>query len=398
MRTVRTLILLLLLAVFPAVASASGTLAVVAHQDDDLLFMNPDIAADVQAGKNVTVLYTTAGDVPFIAARQLGDQEYVSLRQNGVRAAYAKALNVPNLWDWTPISVEGREIPANTLHGTRLRLAFMGLHAAAWSDQFGGDRCGEIHRLLTVPGHVSRSMDGRPGYTLDALVGTLRGLIRQTDPDVIRSMDTLGYRQARTDHIDHTTTAIVTALADTVNGATLVKRVEYLGYATETKFENLTPAQRDLKAVEWNTYRPFDTMANPDPWQSLMARQHPADGQTYLPGAPWTASTDVACTNTPAPAAAPAPAPSVATPAPAAPAPAAPVTPVPASPAGAAPAGEQGAAASVPSVSRGRGVRPARVPARPAGKLRPNRPVTSPGRTPRVVVPGRPARRAARPA
>ena len=39
--------------------SASKTLNVVAHTDDDLLFINPDIQDDIDAGKCVQTLYIT---------------------------------------------------------------------------------------------------------------------------------------------------------------------------------------------------------------------------------------------------------------------------------------------------------------------------------------------------
>ncbi len=37
-------------------------MAVVAHQDDSLLFLSPDLLHDIQAGDCVTTVYVTAGD------------------------------------------------------------------------------------------------------------------------------------------------------------------------------------------------------------------------------------------------------------------------------------------------------------------------------------------------
>src|SRR3546814_4418800 len=57
-------------------------LAFVAHLDDDLLFMNPDIASNIEAGGCVQVVYLTASDA--------GEGEHYMLgRERGVRAAYA---------------------------------------------------------------------------------------------------------------------------------------------------------------------------------------------------------------------------------------------------------------------------------------------------------------------
>ena len=48
----------------PTLAQCNGIkdLAFVAHLDDDLLFMNPDIASNVEAGGCVRVIYLTASD------------------------------------------------------------------------------------------------------------------------------------------------------------------------------------------------------------------------------------------------------------------------------------------------------------------------------------------------
>lgn len=48
---------------------------IVAHEDDDLLFINPDLAAGVAAGNHVWTIYVTAGtrtDPPYMAARETG--------------------------------------------------------------------------------------------------------------------------------------------------------------------------------------------------------------------------------------------------------------------------------------------------------------------------------------
>ncbi|WP_041709460.1 PIG-L family deacetylase [Advenella kashmirensis] len=54
----------------------------VAHEDDDLLFMNPDIFDTIRAGGCIQVVYLTAGE----RGEGVG---YMSQRENGVRAAYA---------------------------------------------------------------------------------------------------------------------------------------------------------------------------------------------------------------------------------------------------------------------------------------------------------------------
>ena len=59
-----------------------STLDVVAHQDDDLLFLSPDLLHDVQDGRCVRTVFVTAGDAG-------GDQAYWTSRQSGSMSAYA---------------------------------------------------------------------------------------------------------------------------------------------------------------------------------------------------------------------------------------------------------------------------------------------------------------------
>src|SRR5450432_4141021 len=63
---------------------ASHDLVVVAHQDDDLLFMQPDVIEAVRSGNGVTIVYTTAGN---------GKKgvDAANIRYSGLRAAYGTA-------------------------------------------------------------------------------------------------------------------------------------------------------------------------------------------------------------------------------------------------------------------------------------------------------------------
>lgn len=89
----------------PSVESASGAttamdagrgravreLTVVAHEDDDLLFVNPDVLNAIRAGHEVRTIFLTAGN------SSEGDA-YWRAREDGVRAAYAAMAGVANAW------------------------------------------------------------------------------------------------------------------------------------------------------------------------------------------------------------------------------------------------------------------------------------------------------------
>src|ERR1700749_3509165 len=66
-----------------AAAAAGPTLNIVAHEDDDLLFLSPDLLHAIQGGGKVRTIFVTAGDAG-------SGTSYWTGRQNGMLAAYAQ--------------------------------------------------------------------------------------------------------------------------------------------------------------------------------------------------------------------------------------------------------------------------------------------------------------------
>src|SRR5947209_1280724 len=92
-----------------AAASTPGTiLNIVAHEDDDLLFLSPDLLHNVQSGGKVRTIYMTAGDAGAAASYWQG-------RENGSRAAYAQMSGVANSWTQTDAGIAGHPMPLFTL-------------------------------------------------------------------------------------------------------------------------------------------------------------------------------------------------------------------------------------------------------------------------------------------
>ncbi|SDX09070.1 GlcNAc-PI de-N-acetylase [Amycolatopsis xylanica] len=271
------------------------TLSFIAHQDDDLLFMNPDIASDIQAGSEVWVVYLTAGDVgPPDAAhpnRKVWGADYADLRIQGVRDAYARAAKVANSWEYAPIWVDGRQIATNTLNGVNLRLVFLYIHAAEGADK------GDLYRMLANPSFVANPIDGRPGYTKAQFQSMLHALIVRADPDFIRTQSTIGHRMRRpdntVDHIDHTAAAILTANACVdANNNTLVRRDEYHCYCIQDWEDNVWGYWRDEKTAIWSKYLPHDPELGPSSWFEVMGKQYRPTDRIFEPGTPWTPPPD----------------------------------------------------------------------------------------------------------
>ena len=106
-----------------ACSVASGkTLNIVAHEDDDLLFLSPDLLHAIQAGRSVRTVFLTAGDAG-------NDTAYWTGREAGMQAAYAQMCGVANTWTQTDAGIAGTSGSSFYPHGEFICL--LGLSAPA---------------------------------------------------------------------------------------------------------------------------------------------------------------------------------------------------------------------------------------------------------------------------
>lgn len=274
-------------------AQVTTTLTFSAHQDDDLLFMSPDVLSDVQAGYNVWVVYMTAGELPCGEGFPACGMDYADMRIQGERAAYARAARMPNNWIYEPYYFNGHELATNRLAGTNVHLVFTFIHAAAGSDQ-----CGDLARMVFSRNYVAQPIDGRPAYTGYSFVATLRAIIDWLRPDYIRTMSSLGHREPDPDNVDHVASAILAADADTISGnQTWIRRDEYQGYVIRQPSypENVFGYWRDEKTAAWDAYWPHDPNIAPGSWYNVMGKQYLPVGRIFWPGTPWVRPPDFHC-------------------------------------------------------------------------------------------------------
>jgi acetyl esterase/lipase len=103
-----------------------SSLSIVAHEDDDLLFQNPDIAEWIAAGLPHRTVFVIAGE--FDGLGSVSREEYAAQRQAGERAAYARMPGVSDDWDRFGVDVDGRRIEFATARCRgRGRTGFLGL-------------------------------------------------------------------------------------------------------------------------------------------------------------------------------------------------------------------------------------------------------------------------------
>ncbi|MGW4853278.1 PIG-L family deacetylase [Streptomyces sp. NPDC004288] len=260
-----------------------------AHPDDDLFFMNPDVVHTLTSGVPVVSVYITDGgsfgvnSSPELPAPPPDIPGYVSSRQQGLRQAYAEMLGAPlfSPWERTALPLPGgRQAELNRLEheGRHVDLVFLNLRMHA-KDR--GRPVNLTHlwdtagvTLHTQPG-IGSPVPERFSYTRAELVDTLVALLRRYRPTLVRTLDPdpdaqvhdrwhprgsdqVGY----SDHPDHTAAALFTwrALAAWADGATrgslvpVFQTETYRGYYNQRWPHNLPPETVALKTRYLNAY------------------------------------------------------------------------------------------------------------------------------------------------
>ncbi len=230
----------------------------VAHEDDDLLFMNPDIHDTIRAGGCIQVVYLTAGE------RGEG-VKYMSEREDGVRAAYALMAGVANVWDPAPLLINKVQIAQYSLaRNPRVSLVFMRLKDP-WLNKGWGDLT-PLSRLEIQPQQMAQALgEYFETYTRESMVRTLSGLILRFEPGKIRRMDDnvqipynkLCWRCIGHDHPDHIASARLVRDAMAVTSGNF-EAISYVDYPNQERPVTLTLKQLSEKSRIFNLYAQYD--------------------------------------------------------------------------------------------------------------------------------------------
>ena len=176
--------------------AAGTTLNIVAHEDDDLLFLNPSVLHDVQCGRRVVTVYATAGD-----AGQ--DSSYWLDREMGAEAAYADMAGTSDSWTATTLTKTDGDgnshlMQQYTLDGdSNVSLVFMRLPDGRGSgDGFASTGYQSLKKLWESSAPYTYQIDslggGSSAYTRPELVEVLTALMDEYQPDTIRTQDYVG--------------------------------------------------------------------------------------------------------------------------------------------------------------------------------------------------------------
>jgi LmbE family N-acetylglucosaminyl deacetylase len=246
------------------------TLNVVAHQDDDLLFINPAISDDIAVGRCVVTVFITAGD----AGR---GHSYWQRREQGPMAAYAAMAGSGDPWLEDTVVLAGRTVARRALPGTRISLLFLRLPDAHSDARHHRE---SLQRLWLSEIPSVRSLDSGTPYTRKVLIETLSSVMDRYQPDEIRTLD-YAHPYGDGDHADHHSAGYFTRAAQA--GYRTPHRISgYLGYGLAALPPNLPDPVRDEKLAFFLAYAPNDHRVCQDAPTCLTNSYAPRFSRSYL--------------------------------------------------------------------------------------------------------------------
>lgn len=231
--------------------------AVVAHEDDDLLFLSPDLKRSFAAGQCLTTIYLTAGDAGM-------EEVYWRGREAGEKDAYEAMLGVPGPWTTTQDTVAGK-IVTRAAAGPDRQVELVFLRIPDGTNGSGTGRYGNVSLARLFAETVDRleTVDGASHYSRADLVAVLRALVDPRTATGVFTLDPDPPGQA--DHSDHINSARFALEA--LNGPGLPAPASYRGYSVKLEAPNLSVADAAEKERVFRAYAVHDPKLCPDPSQ-----------------------------------------------------------------------------------------------------------------------------------
>jgi len=232
----------------------------VAHQDDDLLFMNPDLLHDLKAGRCVRTVYLTAGDGGNSRFYWLG-------REQGSEAAYASMTGDKSVWIQRIVELTDHEFVtvANPKGNAKVSLIFMHLpDGNTKGEGFPASHNESLVKLEAGKINQLNSVDGQSSYTSAQLQTALAGLMHLYQPSEIRTQ--ANFISTRyPDHSDHMAVgryvkkAYVAYEQQQYAGLVTIPIEFYIGYPIHQMPTNISDGDLRAKEAAFLAYAKFDS-------------------------------------------------------------------------------------------------------------------------------------------
>jgi LmbE family N-acetylglucosaminyl deacetylase len=194
------------LAPVASAARPASQVQVIAHPDDDLYFMTPDVDRFIGQGNSSTTVVLTAGE--HNGTTTLTREQYAGQRQDGLRAAYAHMADVDNVWQRATVTVSGKQVERDTLVA-RPQVALVFLNLPDGKDSLPGrskalenlwrGAYGSVVTLVPTGSTITKQQ----AYTPDDLTRVLTGLYTAADMSIARLLDSHPDHRFQADHTDH---------------------------------------------------------------------------------------------------------------------------------------------------------------------------------------------------
>lgn len=242
-----------------SVCQGPAILNIVAHEDDDLLFMNPDLERDYRAGYCIRTVYITAGDAG-------SGQFYWLGREKGSESAYSLMAGSSDEWIQRTVKLPDSQFitVTNPRANPRLTLVFMHLPDGNLDGNgFAATNNESLARLEREDINTMRSVDGQSSYTSSQLTGALLSLMTLYKPVEIRTQANFT-DSPYADHSDHMAVGRLVKRAhekyqaQLPNGRLPVPLKFYIGYPIHQMEENVTGQDLTDKVAMFLQYAKFD--------------------------------------------------------------------------------------------------------------------------------------------
>ncbi len=244
----------------PGCNESQRVVAIVAHPDDELLFMNPDIDNKIQAGACVSAIYLTAGDAGALTG-------YATDRTYGAKSAWATMAGVNSAWSssYLPVSAGQTQSVLKATLETKpgVHLYFLNAYEGF---QDGSRPDGSMQKLWLNQITQLPTVEPLPSYTRQSLINTVSQLLVNERPAETYLMDTTNHKTM--DHSDHTYGALF-ATQGVAGYKTGQTSYNYMGYANYTYQQNVSFNAFDRKMTVYHAYDKYDVNTHIDGNPSL---------------------------------------------------------------------------------------------------------------------------------
>lgn len=276
----------------PEIACSATEVNIVAHQDDDILFMNPDIQDSITQKRCVETVFLTAGENDGTAT--MTREEFAASRIKGTRAAYATMANVADEWTRTAEMINGRLVEVATLNGApNVKLIYLNIRDGG--DDIDLDNLTKLYKGTKASVTTIVPADSPAGivpvsYGNADLRQTLLTIMRDYKATTVRTQDYHPDPRLRANHKDHVHGALFAITAARsyagINGDLRVNTVTYRDYNMVQSPVNVSASQKAQKNKVLDMYKAHDSQ------YGLPASQDTIAGRMYYrwPVAPtWVA-------------------------------------------------------------------------------------------------------------